>query len=173
MPTSKKIFTVQNLTEKFKESKGLVLADYCGLDVGQMNELRRAIKKAGGEFEVVKNTLLRLASENYQLPITNCQLQGPTAALWVYEEDTAPLKALDQFIAKASLPKIKSAFWNGELISIERVRELANLPSLNELKAKLVGTLQSPTHGLINALEWNMQKIVLVLNAKIKKQNAK
>jgi len=59
------------------------------------------------------------------------------------------------------------------MISPERIKELMTLPSLTELQAKLINTLKSPTFGLVNSLNWNMQKLVLVLNAKIKNQNAK
>lgn len=168
MPTSKKIFTVQNLTEKLKQAKSLVLTNYQGLNVSQMAELRQEIKKTGGEFEVVKNSLLNLAIKE-GLPKTAIEaslLQGPTAVLWIYEENTTPLKTLDDFIKKTELPKVKLGFWNGEIMSGERLKELTHLPSLQELRAKLVGTLQSPPYRLANALNWNLRKLILVLKAK-------
>jgi large subunit ribosomal protein L10 len=171
MPTQRKIFTVQNLTQKLKDAKALVLADYRGLDVSQMNKLRAQIKKAGGEFEVVKNTLLRLAAKESQYPLAEIKFEEPTAALWLYSEDTAPLKALNDFIKETSLPKIKFGFWDQKLISLERIKELASLPGFNELKAKLVSTLQSPLFGLVNGLNWNLRKLVYVLQAKGGEEN--
>jgi len=166
MPTTKKIFAVQNLAEKFKQAKGLILADYSGLNVGQMNELRREVKKAGGEFEVVKNTLLRLAAESSKLQVPGSKLSGPTVALWIYQEDFSPLKVLDSFIKRSGLPKIKFGFWQGEEISLERISQLANLPGLSELQAKLVSLLQSPSSCLIWALNSNLAKLVFILRAK-------
>lgn len=164
MPTSKKIFTVANLAEKLKQAKGLVLSDYRGLNVAQMAELREAVKKSGGEFEVVKNTLFRLAAKNFQL-------EGPTAALWVYQDDPSPLKVLDRFIQKSGLPKIKTGLWNGRFISPEKVRELAKLPGLAELRAKLVGSLQTPIYGLANSLKWNINGLIQVLrNYRVQKE---
>lgn len=163
MPTQRKIFTVQNLTQKLKDAKALILADYRGLNVAQMAELRREIKKAGGELEVVKNTLLNLAFRGGKWEIESGKLTGPTAALWIYQEDPAPLKALDEFIQKTDLPKIKFGFWDGQLISIKRIKELASLPAMEELRGKLVSILRSPTSGLVNALEWNIRRLICVL----------
>ncbi|PIU02369.1 50S ribosomal protein L10 [Candidatus Shapirobacteria bacterium CG09_land_8_20_14_0_10_49_15] len=164
MPNQKKVFTVQNLAEKVKQAKGLVLTDYSGLNVGQINQLRDEVKKAGGEYEVVKNNLLCLATKNS--PLSLAALEGPTAALWIYQSDPAPLKALDKFIQQAELPKIKLGFWEGATISEEKISQLANLPGLNELRAKAVAVLLSPIAGLANALNWNIRKLILVLKNK-------
>lgn len=161
MPTSRKIFAVQNLVEKVKQAKAFILTDYSGLKVSQINQLRAELKKVGAEFEVVKNTLLKLALGNKvdkEAPLT-----GPTAALWLYEANPSLLKPLTVFISKNELPKIKLGFWEGELISPERVMELASLPSLKELQAKLVGLLNSPAYRLTNSLNWNLKKLVFVL----------
>lgn len=168
MPTTKKIFTVQNLAEKFKQAKALILADYSGLNVSQINELRNKIKKAGGEFEVVKNTLLRLAAKTGLSRVSDEveSLRGPTAALWLYSEDLSPLKTLSSFIAQNELPKIKLGFWQGEEITPEKIEQLANLPEIPELQAKLVSILQSPTCALVNVLQANLGKLILVLKAK-------
>jgi len=165
MPNTKKIFTVQNLAEKFKQAKGLVLTNYSGLNVSQINDLRKEIKKAGGEFEVVKNNLIRLATQDSQLPTTDWQLTGPTAALWIYNQDLSPLKILNNFIKQTELPKIKFGFWEGEKISEEKISQLANLPGIDQLRAQLLASLQSPTFRLANALSWNLKKLILVLKA--------
>jgi len=164
MPNQKKFLTVDNLAAKFKQAKGLILTDYSGLKVDQINQLRAEIKKVGGEYEVIKNTLLTLAAKN------NLQfdepLSGPTAALWLYNDDPNPIKALDKFAKESGLPKVKLGFWQGAMISKEKISELASLPSLDELHAKLIGNLLSPISGLANALNWNINKLILVLKAK-------
>lgn len=159
MPSTKKIITVQNLAEKVKQAKALILTDYAGLKVSQINELRTELKKAGAEYEVVKNNLLSLALKSE--PLT-----GPTAALWVYQaDDITPLKTLAAFIKKNELPKIKLGFWEKELISAEKVMQLASLPSLSELQAKLVGMLNSPINRVVYSLNWNLKKLLLILGA--------
>ena len=163
MVPQKKIFTVQNLAQKLKDTKALVLADYQGLSVSQMADLRAQVKKAGGELEVVKNRLLGRAAKEAKVKITDEALTGPTAALWAWEDEIGPMKALYDFAQEAGLPKIKFAIFEGQAISIERIKELASLPTMAELKVKLVSTLQSPTFGLTNALNWNIKKLVCVL----------
>ncbi len=161
MKKSQKYFTVDNLKEKLKATKALILTDYSGLKVEQINQLRQDIKKTGGEFEVIKNTLLCLAIKKEGLT-----LQGPTAALWLYSDDLAPLKALAAFIKKNELPKLKFGFWDKGLIEADRIKELANLPSLTELQAKLVGFLKSPLSGLTYNLKGNLFKLVYLLKAR-------
>lgn len=163
MARSKNILAVQSITESLKKAKALVLADYRGLNVAQMSELRTAVKKAGGNFEVTKNTLLKLAAKNSQFSIPDGQLIGPTAALWAFENDPAPIKVFVNFAKQNELPKIKFAIWEGEPISEERIFQLASLPGVKELQAQLVGRLQSPISGLVFSLNWNLQKLVIVL----------
>ncbi|MCJ7804609.1 50S ribosomal protein L10 [Patescibacteria group bacterium] len=166
MQKSQKFFTVDNLKEKLKTAKALILTDYSGLKVEQINQLRQDIKKSGGEFEVVKNTLLNKASETSEFKIEKDKLEGNTAALWLYSEDLAPLKALDAFIRKNELPKLKFGFWNKGLLEAEKIKELASLPGLEELRAKLVGFLKSPLSGLTYNLKGNLFKLVYLLKAK-------
>jgi len=166
MKKSQKFFTVDNLKEKLKAVKALILTDYSGLKVEQINQLRQDIKKSGGEFEVVKNTLLNKASENSELKIEKDKLEGNTAALWLYSDDLAPLKTLAAFIKKNELPKLKFGFWDKGLIETEKIKELANLPSLTELQARLVGFLKSPLSGLTYNLKGNLFKLVYLLKAR-------
>ena len=166
MKKSQKFFTVDNLKEKLKAAKALILTDYSGLKVDQINQLRQNIKKSGGEFEVVKNTLLSKASENSDLKIEKDKLEGNTAALWLYSDDLAPLKALDTFIKKNELPKLKFGFWDKSLIEMEKIKELASLPGLAELQAKLVSFLKSPLSDLNYNLKSNLFKLVYLLKTR-------
>ncbi len=161
-----KVYAVQNLVEKLKQAKAVVLTDYHGLKVSQMAELRQNVKKAGGEFEVVKNTLLDRAANESKIKIDSEVLQGPTAVLWAYEDQISPLKALVDFTKANDLPQIKFGLLDQAKAPIEKIKQLASLPSKDELKTKLVNTLQSPLCGLDNALNWNLRKLVLVLKAK-------
>ncbi len=169
MKKSQKVLTIDNLTEKIKQAKGLVLTDYSGLNVNKINKLRFSIKKVGGEFEVIKNSLLYLASKEGKLGLEKEQLEGPTAALWIYSEDLTPLKELNRFIKENELPQIKFGFWDNEVISIEKIKELANLPGLEELQIKLLSFLKAPIFGFVQVLNGNLNKLVYVLNARKEK----
>jgi len=166
MKKSQKMFAVDNLSEKLKQAKSLIFADYSGLKVDQINKLRQEIKKVGGEFEVIKNTLLRKASENGEWKIENGKLEGPTVALWIYNDDISPLRVLDKFIKKNELPKLKFGFWDKEMIDAEKITQLANLPGLEELRAKLVGFLKSPLSRLTTNLNGNLLKLLFLLKTK-------
>ncbi len=166
MINQRKIYAVQNLTEKFKQAKAVVLTDYHGLNVTQLSKLRQEVKKAGGEFEVVKNTLLNLAAKETKIEIEPKALQGSTAVLWAYKDQISPLKALMDFLKANELPKIKLGLLDQIAVPVERIKQLANLPSKEELKAKLVSTLHSPLYNLNNALNWNLRKLVFVLKTK-------
>jgi len=166
MKKSQKFLTVDNLSEKLKQAKSLIFADYSGLKVDQINRLRQEIKKVGGEFEVIKNTLLSKASQGGKWQIENEQLKGPTAALWIYNDDISPLKVLDKFIKKNELPKLKFGFWDKEIIDAEKITQLANLPGMEELRARLIGFLKSPLYRLTTNLNSNVLKLLYLLKAK-------
>lgn len=166
MKKSQKFLTVDNLSEKLKQAKSLIFADYSGLKVDQINKLRQEIKKAGGELEVIKNTLLRKASENGKWRMENEELKGPTVALWLYHDDLTPLKILDKFIKKNELPKLKFGFWDKEMIDAEKITQLANLPGIDELRFKLIGFLKSPLYRLTTNLNGNVMKLLYLLKAK-------
>jgi len=159
----RKIFTVENLTQKLKDAKALVLADYRGLSVAQMTKLRNQVSEAGGELEVVKNRLLGIASSQAKIKIDDQVLEGPTAVLWAWEDEIQPLKALYEFSKESDLPKIKFGIFEGEIIAPDRIVELAKLPGKNELQAKLVGALCSPSYRLVNSLSGNLRKLVYIL----------
>lgn len=171
MKKSEKIFAVQDLTERLKQAKSIVLADYRGLKVSQMGELRSLVKKAGGELMVVKNSLLKLAAQQGGLPREFTEgefFRGPTAITISYQDELAPLKAINDFAKTASLPSFKSGIWEKRVLSAEEVQRLASLPSKNELMAKLVGQLFSPTYSLVNVLIANHQKLIYVLSARMR-----
>ena len=165
MPTQKKIFTVQNLAQKLKDAKSLVLADYRGLSVEQMGELREKTKEAGGEIEVVKNRLLKIAAKMADIDIDDQALTGPTIAIWAFEDEVSPLKSVEIFKKEFGLPKAKSGIFEGKIISADEVNLLANLPGKEELQAKLVGSLSSPLYGFHHSLSWNLRKLVYALKA--------
>ena len=163
MANQKKITIVQNLTDKLKQASGLILTDYTGLQADQINELRASVKKTGTEYEVIKNRLFQRASKEAKHPASKSKLTGQTAALWIKKNDLSPIKALNQFIQTNNLPKIKFGFWDHELINEEKIKQLASLPSLDQLRARLVGQLQAPVAGLTHALNWNLQKLTLII----------
>lgn len=158
MPNEKNLTTVNLLKTKISQAKSIVFADASGLNVNLQRELRQAVKLAGGELIVVKNTLLKLALDQAVLP-------GPTLTLFAYDDEIAPLKALAEFAKSHDLPKIKAGFLAKDPLTKEQVETLANLPTKIELLSKMVGSLQAPVFGLVNVLQGNLRKLVYVLKA--------
>ncbi len=167
MPNQKKSQTIDKLQEKLSKAKSLVFVDYSHLSVPQQQELRNKIKETGGEFTVAKNTLFKLALKTIAgLPREFVKaefLRGPTATLFSFKDEIAPIKALVEFSEEFEVPKVKMGFFEGKLIEKEEILALAKIPSRDELLAKLVYLLNSPLSGLVSVLSADMRKLVFIL----------
>jgi len=170
MPSQKNIDQLNELKEGLDRAKTVVMADYSGIGVNDINRLRKTIVETGGELRVAKNTLLKLALEGIEyLPtgkegqISNISFVGPTVVLFSYEDEIGALKALYDFIKEHDLPKIKFGFMGGELIEKEKILQLAKLPGMDVLQGQLVGVMQSPIRELVYTLHGKMQEFVGVV----------
>ena len=170
MKKQEKIFEVENLTAKVKEAKSVVVADYRGIKVSQMNQLRDKVREIGGELQVVKNNLFYRALDQNNYEIEKTKLDGPSLALFANGDEVSPLKALATFGKTLSLLPFKIGFIAGKVYFAEELNKLATLPAKLDLQAKLVGFLASQPSRLAYALNYNLQKFVIVLS-KIKKDN--
>ncbi len=170
MPTTKKINTVKELSEKVTKAKSIVLADYRGLKHKQLEELRRTVKKADGEFVVAKNRLLlRALGDNAQA--VQDSLSETTAALFSYADEVTPLKELVKFFKSAGTGKTKAGLLGSQALTQTDVTRLAQLPGRQQLLGQLAGQLNAPIQGLHYALNWNINKLVWAINSiKEKKQ---
>lgn len=173
MKKQEKIFTVQNLTEKLKDAKMVTLADYRGLTVSQMGQIRDLVRKDGGEMTVIKNTLLKRALQEAGLLPTDKDLTdedlgltGPTAVVIAYEDELAPLKTIANFSKTNSLPTFKTGVLEGQLLFKEDIERLSRLPGKQDLQAKLVGLLSSPAFRLVQVLSANQGKLLFILKTK-------
>ena len=175
MPSVKNINQVQQVQEKLEKAKSVVLADYKGLSVEKQQELRENIKEADGELTVIKNTLLSLAfkNKNLSLPEEHSPLTGQTITLFSYKDEIAPLKTLYEFAEENKIPTIKFGFLDNLLLEKERVEELAQLPSKNQLQAQLAATLASPLSGAVYVLKANLNKLVITFKEIKKKKESK
>lgn len=165
MPTQKKIQIVEKLTSDFTRAQSAALVDYQGLTTLQLEELRNQVQEKGGNFQIAKNTLLKLALQKENREQSSLLAStGPTAVLFSFEDETTPLKILDQFIKINGLPKIKGGFLQGAAINAEQVSRLAKLPDREILLAKLAGQLQSPLTGLNYLLQANLRDLISLLS---------
>jgi len=158
---------VKELAEKVKSEDSIFLADYQGLTVQEINELRRKLRESGVSFKVVKNTLLNLAfkkSEREELSHLRDYLRGPTAILWSADPVKAA-KILNEFAREHNQLKIKAGLAGKDFLSEEKTKLLASLPSKEELISKLLGSLLSPARRLVWVLSSPSTRLVSVLDA--------
>ena len=171
---------VTQLSKKIKEAKTIVFADYTKLSAEQMNKLRRKVKEAGGELVIAKNTLLAraLKSTDYRLPTTAEDgsqstvdlLAGPTASLFAYADEIAPVKVVCEVAKTQGAPKFKFGFFGKNLLDAEAVENLSKIPSQEILYSQLVETLASPLNGLAFVLSSNIRNLISILDQKAKIQ---
>lgn len=160
---------VAEIKEKLAGAKSAVVADYRGLTVAEVTELRKKLREAGVEYKVYKNTLVRLAAKETGLEGIIEYLTGPNAIAFGMQDPVTPAKILSQFAKDHKNLEIKAGILEGKILDFDGIKALAELPSKEVLVAKLLGTLQAPIVGLLNVLNGPSRKLVYALEA-IRKQ---
>ena len=168
MPTQAKVDAVNTLAEKFEKSAIVITTNYAGLPVGEMTELRRALREAGVEYRIIKNTLAYLAADQAGRPAVKEVINGPTGIAFGYGEPTEPAKALSGFIrSNRSALAIQGGELDGRALSSEDVQRLADMPTRDELVATLLMRMNSPISGLVNVLNGRLAGLARVLQGRI------
>lgn len=144
---------VNEVTEKFRESSCTVVADYRGLNVKQVTELRKTLREAGIEFQVIKNTLARRATAQAELSELDAHLTGPTAIAFSKEDVVAPAKILTDFAKKNDALKVKGGVVEGKVVDFDQIKALAELPSREGLLSMLLSVLQAPMRNVALAVK--------------------
>jgi large subunit ribosomal protein L10 len=155
---------VAEVAEQFKAGQAAVLAEYRGLTVAQMTELRSKARKSQVYLRVVKNTLAARAIEGSTFECLRDQLSGPLA-LAVSKDPVAVAKLLSEFAKDNERLQIRIGAMSGKLMSLAQVQALAKLPSREQLLAMLVGTLQAPIAKFVRTLNEVPSKFVRTLAA--------
>lgn len=167
MPNTKNIAQVKELEEKVARAKSIILTNYAGLTVKQQTKLRAALKSAGGEFIVAKNTLLARVIGKEEL---NQSFQGQTGVLFSYEDEVKALKELVKFAKDSNLPEIKEGVLEGRVLTQNQVVELSKLPGKEELIAQMLGSLKAPGNNLVSVLKAGIRDLTYVLSSYMKKK---
>ena len=131
-----------------KDAKSIVLVDYRGLTVAQVNELRNNARAAGVVYKVYKNRLMKIAFENLGITFPASDYEGTTAALFCNSDEVAPAKIALDASTKFNVLKLKSGFVTGKYYNTEEILALAKIPSREVLLGQLVGLLTSPMRSL-------------------------
>lgn len=144
---------VAEITAKLRESSSTVVADYRGLNVAQVTELRKQLREANVEFQVLKNSLVRRATANAELSELDAVLAGPTAIAFSKEDAVAPAKILADFAKKNDALKLKGGVIEGQVFNADQIKALAELPSRDGLLSMLLSVLQAPMRNFALAVK--------------------
>lgn len=153
------------LNDKLQSAKSAVLVDYKGLKVNETEELRQILREKQIEFNVVKNTLVKIALKKQGIEFDASIFDKPVAIAFTLTDEVAPAKEINLFAKKHEALEILAGILEHKMIDASAVRQLASLPSREELLAKMVGSIASPLSGMVNVLAGNIRGLVNVINA--------
>ncbi len=163
----KKETLVNDYVEKLRRSQAFIVAEYRGLPTKQVEGLRKDLRGCESELAVTKNTLLARALTEVGLPVPEALLTGPTAVAFCYGEVTAPAKLLTKFAKDSKIMVLRGGMMGSSIFDEAGVHTLTELPGKAQLRAQVVGVLQSPISGLVNVLAGSIRGFVNVLNARV------
>ncbi len=156
---------VTQYSEWVKRSKALVLTQYLGLTMKDIDTLRAKVRENGGEFHIIKNTLAKLAFEQAGLPVQASQLEGSTAVVFAFTDAPATVKTVTEFVKTSDFLKIKGGYLEKQSLTPEGVKALADLPPLPVIRGQLLGMLLAPASKLARTLAEPGRMIAAVIKA--------
>ncbi len=149
---------VDEIAGKIKDAKAAVLVDYRGLTVEQDTELRKQLREAGVFYKVYKNTMMKRAFEGTDFSKLDDHLEGPSALAVSTDDVTAPARIIVKFAKKAPNLEVKAGVVEGEYYDAAGVTELSEIPSREELLARLFGSMQSPIANFARVIKQIAEK---------------
>ncbi len=161
--SEKKTF-VSELEKIYQDANSVIITHYHGLTVSQITNLRKALRENGASFKIVKNTLSKIAATNVKLTHDPEAFSGPTAI--AYSKDpVAAAKGVVEFAKANDNLKVIGGIVNDKILNVGEVQQLAKLPSLDQLRGKIVGILQAPAANLARIVQAPAGSIAKVIQA--------
>jgi large subunit ribosomal protein L10 len=152
-------------SEWLTQSKALFLTQYVGLTMKDIDGLRAKVRENGGEFHIVKNTLVKRAFEQAGYAVQKDQLEGSSAIVFAFTDAPATAKAVTEFAKSSEFLKIKGGFLEKQALTPEGVKALAELPPLPVIRSQLLGTLLAPASKLVRTLAEPGRMVAAVIKA--------
>lgn len=156
---------VNEIKDKLEKSQSVIFTSYKGLTVENDTELRRKFKESNSEYKVYKNTLMWRAAKELGYEDLKQYFEGPTSVSFGYDDPVAPAKIITNFLKSNEGLEIKAGIIDGKLINVDQIKALAELPSREELIAKVLGSMKSPINNLVYVLAGTLRSLANVLNS--------
>ncbi|MDR3136728.1 MAG: 50S ribosomal protein L10 [Coriobacteriales bacterium] len=165
MPNAEKVKLVAQIKQEIQAADAVWVVDYRGLSVRQSEDLRRRIRTQNAAYKIYKNTFTILALGELGLPDMKAVLEGPSAFVFVSGDPVDSAKVLKTFAREHTVLKLKGGLLDGKPLSAEQVTQIADLPTREELLARLLATMAGPLVGLVRVLNGNQEKLARALQA--------
>jgi large subunit ribosomal protein L10 len=166
---AEKQFITKEYVTRLNASPFFMVVDYKGLTVGQFTELRKRLNKAGSEVHVVKNSVFRIAAKEAGVADLSGVLAGQMAVVTGQRDISAAAKAVRTFQSEFDKPKLKFGYLNNQRLETADLVALADLPSIEVLRGRLLGLLQAPASQLVRLLNTPASQLARVLQARVDK----
>ena len=164
MARPEKVSEVETLKDRLGRARAVVLTDFRGLTVAEINQLRARLREARVEYRVVKNRLLRIAAREAGIEGLDRYLEGPTGVAFGYEDPVLPAKIIHDFIRQMRKLETKGGVVDRRTVTPQEIRALADLPPRPVLLAQLAGSILGPLYGLMNVLTGPGRGLVVALD---------
>jgi large subunit ribosomal protein L10 len=155
----------KGVAAELKDAKGIIVTGYKGLNFTQMDNIRRSIKGGGNDFRVIKNTILKKALKSCDIDKLDEFLVEPTAMVIVHDDFAKAAKEIKKYSKDYPLFAVKAGYMDGNAISASDVTRIADLPSREELLAKMLGSMNAPVQNFVSVLANVPRAFLNVLNA--------
>lgn len=149
---------IDEIKEKLEKAQSAVVIDYMGITVAEADAMRKKLREADVDYTVYKNTLVKRAIEGTAYEGLGESLEGPSAFAFSYDDATAPARVLNGVIKEYKKMEFKAGVIEGELFDAEGVKQIADIPSRDELIAKFMGSIQSPITNFARVLNQIAEK---------------
>lgn len=168
---AKKEALVENYVGRLNDSEAIIFTEYNGLTVAELQQLRKSIREADGSFAIVKNTLARRALADAGLPVPEDILVGPVGIGFCHQNITGVAKAMTSYAKENELVVIKGGLMGQDVIDSAAIKSLADLPSIEVLRAQLLGLINAPASQLTGVIAGSVRQVINVVNAYAEKDS--
>jgi len=163
---------IEAIKEQFGKAKVAIITEYKGFSVEEITRLRRELQKLNSDYMVTKNTLAKIAVKDTEYEVLTDSFKGSIAVAFGFEDQAAPAKVLAKFIKDTKKGEILGAALDGQLLNANDAKALADIPSREELYAKMLGCVNSPATGIVGSINAVMSGLVRAIDAVAKQKSA-